>query len=249
MIYSLKKEKWPLQSTPLYEFRLLKDKTIKMEVVDRYEILSYNNSRKNIVYRIPSTSGIRHVSANDLDRVKNSYYTSLCGDMLKAINAFEAHYLNKIEKAKMEVNKYTMSWNDIHKTKLDYLKTNKSKTLYDRIMKFEDEDEFTVFDADYDIEVYFYKPSDPKNPDEWDTAMLEFAKLLEICNSDEPDYDEITVNMSQLIMCNLEKLKKSNLFISADIDDIMDSMESILAGNVSSEWLTKFVNVLKEEGK
>ena len=115
------------------------------------------------------------------------------------------------------------------------------------MMKHSDEFEFTVFDTDYDIEIYFYNPSDPENPDEWETAMLEIAKLLPINNSVEPDINEIIVDLGQLIMCHLETIKKTDLFSTNNIDEIVESMPNILAGNVSQEWIDEFINVLKEK--
>lgn len=243
MIYSLKKEKWPLQKQPLYEFRLLKDGTIKCTVQDRYELIGV----KRLKYRIPSESGIRHVWPEDLNCVKNNFYTSFENDFFAAINAFENHYLSKRDKAKADALRYNETASKINKCKLDYLKNHKSATLYEYMMKHSDEFEFTVFDTDYDIETYFYNPSDPENPDEWETAMLEIAKLLPINNSVEPDIDEIIVDLGQLIMCHLETIKKTDLFSTNNIDEIVESMPSILAGNVSQEWMNKFIDVLKEK--
>lgn len=253
MIYSLKKEKWPLQKQPLYEFRLLKNGTIKCTVQDRYELISTVQDGYELIsdekqqYRIPSTSGIRHVWSEDLNCVKNGFYTSLENDLLAAINAFEKHFLLKRDKAQMDALRYKETASKIGKYKLEYLKNHKSATLYEYMMKHPDEYEFTVFDTNYDIETYFYNPSDPEEPDEWETAILELAKLLPINNSVEPDIDEIIIDLGQLIMCHLEAIKKTDLFNTTNIDDIIESMPSILAGNVCQEWMDKFINILKAD--
>ena len=97
--------------------------------------------------------------------------------------------------------------------------------------------ENTVFDKDYDIEVYFYKEENSKDP--WDKAMMDFAKLLTVVRSNE---NSVTVNMAELIESKLEKLDK--LFKINEIDEIMFDIENILSGNVSENWLIKFVEEL-----
>jgi len=101
--------------------------------------------------------------------------------------------------------------------------------------------EITVWDRDYDIETYFYKD----NEDAWDKAMHEFAKLLTITNFSS---DGVTVNMAEVIKSKLPELKKADLFFRCNLTAIMDDIDNILAGYVSEEWLTKFVNVLKTRG-
>jgi hypothetical protein len=103
--------------------------------------------------------------------------------------------------------------------------------------------EITVWDKDYDIETYFYK-EDGKNA--WDKAMNEFAKLLTITQFGNGG---VIVNLADVIESKLPALKKSDLFIRCNIDAIMDDIDNILAGCVSEEWLTKFVEVLKGETK
>ena len=108
-------------------------------------------------------------------------------------------------------------------------------TLYEYVKQSSDW-ENTVFDKDYDLEVYFYK--DEK--DRWDKAMAELAKLLTVT---EVGRNGVTVNLSEIIEKKIDKLDK--LFISTDIDDIMYDMENILAGNVPESWLEKFVKELR----
>lgn len=106
------------------------------------------------------------------------------------------------------------------------------------------DDEFTVFDRDYDAETYFYgiNNSADKN-DEWETAMTELSKLLEVVRFSN---DGVTVNLSEVIEKNIHELKDADLFISCNIDDIMGDIAPILAGNVSEIWLKKFVSALKK---
>ncbi len=117
-------------------------------------------------------------------------------------------------------------------------------TLYDYIKKCTDW-EITVWDEDYDVEVYFYKPDDYNNLDLWDKSMVELSELLEIV---EVSSSGITVKLSKLIEHNLDKINNNDFFqVKMDVDDIMDCMNSIISGNVSDRWLNKFVNVLKED--
>lgn len=109
-------------------------------------------------------------------------------------------------------------------------------TLYEYIQTHDDE-EVTIFDKDYDTETYFYKNT---SDDEWDTAMVELSKLLEVTSTGN---NGVCVNLSDLIERNLDKL--GDLFNVLDIDVIMESIDSILAGNVSEKWLKDFVEVLK----
>ena len=109
-------------------------------------------------------------------------------------------------------------------------------TLYEYLQTYEDF-ELTVFDEDYDMETYFYKEV---SDDAWDNAMVELSKLLTVTSMVNSG---VCVNLSQLIESKIDKL--GDLFKSCDIDDIMDDIENILAGNVSEEWLVDFVNALK----
>lgn len=112
-------------------------------------------------------------------------------------------------------------------------------TLRAYLHKMEQGDEVTVWDNTYDIEVYFYN----QEGDAWDSAMMKLASKLDVL--DVSPNGGVTVDLTGLIERNLGNLRKANLFISLDIDDIMDDMEAILAGNVSENWLVKFVSCLK----
>ena len=119
-------------------------------------------------------------------------------------------------------------------------------TLYD-VLELTDK-EITVWDKDYDVEVYFYGIKSQKKPmDKWTKAELELAKLLDVIEIS----NGVTVNLAEVIERKMTEIKKAKLFIGNEIDFIMDDIMNILAGYVSDSWLTKFVNALKsgEENK
>lgn len=100
--------------------------------------------------------------------------------------------------------------------------------------------ENTVWDKDYDVETYFYKNDEE---DAWDKAMNDLAKLLTVV---EVRKDGLIVNLSEVIENKLPDLKKADLFNVCVVDFIMDDIGNILAGNVSEEWLAKFVETLSK---
>lgn len=115
-------------------------------------------------------------------------------------------------------------------------------TLYDYIKKSTDW-EITVWDDDYDVEVYFYKPDDYDNLDLWDKSMVELSKLLTVS---EFNKNGVYVNLSSLIEKHLTILKEKEIFSHAcDIDIIMDEINPILSGNIPEEDMWDFVSVLK----
>lgn len=120
-------------------------------------------------------------------------------------------------------------------------------TLYDYIKKSTDW-EITVWDDDYDVEVYFYKPDDYDNLDLWDKSMVELSKLLTILTFNKHG---VSVNLSSLIEKHIDKLKEKEIFSHAcDIDIIMDEINPILSGNIPEEDMWDFVSVLiREETK
>lgn len=113
-------------------------------------------------------------------------------------------------------------------------------TLHDYLVLMEDGYELTVWDKDYDIEVYFYNDDD--DGDLWSKCMAELSKLLDVR---EIRSNGVIVNLSEVIENKLEALKNADLFIRCDIDSIMDDIENIISGYVSEEWMEIFVNVLK----
>ena len=120
-------------------------------------------------------------------------------------------------------------------------------TLYDYIKESKSW-EITVWDDDYDVEVYFYKPDDYDNLKIWDKSMMELSKLLTVSTFNE---NGVSVNLSSLIEKHLATLKEKEIFgFIYDIDDIMDEMNSIISGNVPDKWMWDFVSVLiREETK
>ena len=111
--------------------------------------------------------------------------------------------------------------------------------LYEYLKLMPEGEELTVWDADYDMETYFYGG---KPDDKWDKAMSNLSKLLTI---EEIRNNGVTVNLSEIIENKLESLNKADLFIRCDIDSIMDDIDNILAGNVSENWMEQFVSALK----
>ena len=120
-------------------------------------------------------------------------------------------------------------------------------TLYDYI-KGSTSWEITVWDDDYDVEVYFYKPDDYDNLKLWDKSMMELSKLLTISTFNE---NGVSVNLSSLIEKHLTILKEKEIFtLISDIDEIMFEINSMISGNVPDKWMWDFVSVLiREETK
>ena len=112
----------------------------------------------------------------------------------------------------------------------------KKMTLYEYLENTNDW-ETTVWDKDYDMETYFYK----EDSTVWDKAMREIAKKLTIVSFSK---EGVTVNLSEVLTNSLEKLEESDLFHFYDIEAIMYDIGSILAGNVSEEWLADFADAL-----
>lgn len=99
--------------------------------------------------------------------------------------------------------------------------------------------EVTVFDRDYDIEVYFYRPT--ITDDKWDKAMNLIAQKLDIVGFCKRG---VIVNLSDVIERNLDNGVFKDLFICNDVDSIMDDIENIFSGYVSDSWLNDFANSL-----
>lgn len=111
--------------------------------------------------------------------------------------------------------------------------------LYDYLFTLEEGTELPVWDKEYDIESYFYND---EADDDWQTSMLELAKLLDVIEIKEHG---VVVNLSEVIEKKINELKKADLFIKCNIDSIMNDMQNILSGYVSEEWFKEFVDVLK----
>lgn len=111
--------------------------------------------------------------------------------------------------------------------------------LYDYLKTLEEGTELTIWDEEYDIESYFYND---EADDDWQTSMLELAKLLEVTEIKERG---VVVNLSELIESKIDSLKETDLFHKCTVDSVMSSIECIISGYVSEEWFKKFVDVLK----
>ena len=114
-------------------------------------------------------------------------------------------------------------------------------TLNDYLSLMETGDELTVWDEDYDMETYFYATIDAN--DRWQCAMLKLAEQLTVKTIRT---NGVIVNLSEVIENHICELSKSDLFINCGINAIMNAMESVLAGNVSEDWMERFVDVLSE---
>lgn len=117
---------------------------------------------------------------------------------------------------------------------------NMNISLYDFIQQSEDY-EITVFDKDYDVEVYFYKNEDGEEVDSWDKSMMKLSKLLTV--SEVLD-NGVVVDLYDVINNKLDVLKDKKLFKVTDIDFIMDGIDSIISGYVPEEWMERFVDAL-----
>lgn len=101
--------------------------------------------------------------------------------------------------------------------------------------------EVIVLDSEYDIETYFYND---KPDDVWSESMQKLSEKLTV---NKINQNGIVVNLSELIEQNITELNESGLFKECSLDSIMDVIESILSGNVSENWMKKFVEILHEE--
>jgi hypothetical protein len=113
-------------------------------------------------------------------------------------------------------------------------------TLFEYLQNMNEDIELTVHDMNYDTETYFY--NDIRMKDVWNLSMIELSKKLTIVQITD---NGVTVNLSDVIERNLKALKAAKLFINCDIDSIMDDIDNILSGNVSDQWIRKFVDTLK----
>lgn len=102
-------------------------------------------------------------------------------------------------------------------------------------------DEFTVWDEEYDIEMYFYAYGDDLK-DRWETAMVKIAEHLEVVEEDGDD--KVTVDLCSLIQRNLNNGVFEELFIHNDVDSIMEHIAEIFSGRVSDRWINEFADSL-----
>ena len=112
--------------------------------------------------------------------------------------------------------------------------------LYDYLELMVTQEELTVWDDTYDMEVYFYGGT--LVDDSWSKSMQELSKLLYI---KQIKSEGVIVGFTELVENKMKELEQAKLFIHCDIDSIMCDMDNILAGYVSESWMEKFVNILK----
>lgn len=110
--------------------------------------------------------------------------------------------------------------------------------LYDYLSLMPEGNELTVWDKDYDIETYFYSDR-PGSDDMWGKSMWKLTEILDIV---QINTNGVTVNLADVIEKNINGL--SELFVSCDIEDIMDDIPNIFAGNVNEDWMEHFVDVV-----
>lgn len=115
-------------------------------------------------------------------------------------------------------------------------------TLYDYLSLMGESEELTVWDKDYDMETYFHSNKPDEEDDSWGVSMWKLSEKLTITKISTRG---VTVNLSEIIEKNIEKLKTADLFTECDIESIMDDIENIFAGNVSEAWMEKFVAALE----
>ena len=111
-------------------------------------------------------------------------------------------------------------------------------TLYDYITLMPEGEELTVWDSEYDVEVYFYGGVPD---DRWSKAMSDLSKLLTITGIRN---EGVIVNLSEVIEKHIDKLTALEVFESCDTDIVMDNIEYVLAGNVDDNTFERIVNAL-----
>lgn len=111
-------------------------------------------------------------------------------------------------------------------------------TLCSYMMLVREDEEITIWDSEYDMESYFYGG---KPDDKWSEEIKNLSKKLSV---KEIRKNGVVVNLSKVIERSLNEIQKTDLFKQNDLDNIMNSMESVLSGGVSEYWLEDFVKCL-----
>ena len=118
-------------------------------------------------------------------------------------------------------------------------------TLYEFMLTHQDVYELTVWDKDYDVEIYYY-PNFVNPSNEWDEAMCKIAKKLTVVTGYWGwDKGGVTANLSEVIERNLNNGVFEDLFIENDLNSIMRDINAIFAGYVSEKWMNDFAKSLK----
>lgn len=112
--------------------------------------------------------------------------------------------------------------------------------LFEYLAMTEEDAEITITDKEYDTETYIYnsKPSD-----KWDELIIELEKMVSVV--EVKSWGTVVVDFTKLLESKIDKITKSGLFGSNDIEDLVCTMDGIISGNVSEKWLEKFIETLK----
>lgn len=120
--------------------------------------------------------------------------------------------------------------------------------LLEYMKQCEEDEEITVFDKDYDIELYFYGKGDNdevREAEEWEKAYDKIAECLEVVEElTDRDSPTVAVNLLEVIERSLKSGAMDDLFIFKNIDAVMGEMDLIFAGNVSEEWFVNFADAI-----
>ena len=92
--------------------------------------------------------------------------------------------------------------------------------LYDYLLLMKYGLELTAWDKDYDTEVYF--SAEYHSTDKWDKSLMELSKLLTVVEILE---DGVVIDFAEVIESRMEELKKADLFVHCNIDDIMEFVD------------------------
>lgn len=101
-------------------------------------------------------------------------------------------------------------------------------------------EEFTCWDTDYDMEFYMEKL---KEDDPYNRAMMAFARCVDIKHVGPKG---ITLKVTELITKNLEREEFRELFIDSDIDAVMNDWDAIMAGYAGESWYDNLARLIKE---
>lgn len=121
------------------------------------------------------------------------------------------------------------------------------KTLYEYLNDPNLDEEVTVLDNEYDMEVYFEPIKYYNKSDLWDNNMIELSKKLNIIKDRltfEDRHPYVIVDFSELIERNINNGVFEKIFKINRTDNIMYDMENIMSGNVSETWFDTFVKSL-----
>lgn len=114
-------------------------------------------------------------------------------------------------------------------------------TLKDYILTCDENDEITVIDntTGYSCGYFYNDECDPN--DDWFNQIDRLAKKLTVTWAGN---HKCIVNMFELLDKNKDAIIEHDMFYSYTPMSWMQSMHSIISGNVSEAWLKEFVDLL-----